>query len=249
MVKSRVAGSGAIYVHGSNNSKIMGSEKADATYVAIETSCPLACPLKDDGCYAQTSGFLGKLARRLNDEAVGIDPNAAEVALIDSSYNGGPVPTGRALRLHVSGDCSTSAKAAALSRAVKRWQRRGGGSAWNYTHAWRSVRRKSWGGISVLASIEHPSQAKEARKQGYAPALIVESHASPKAFKANGFRWIPCPAQTREVGCTDCRLCFDADALFKRKAGIAFAAHGAKKNDVKRIVRLPLIPASQSRVS
>jgi hypothetical protein len=226
---------GAIYVHGSNNSKIMGSQGADATYVAIEASCPSSCPLKDDGCYAQTSGFLGKLARRLNDEAEGGDANAAEVAAIDAAT---PKP-GRALRLHVSGDCSTTVKALRLASAVGRWKARGGGAAWNYTHAWLSVHRKAWGKISVLASIENPAQARYARKQGYAPALIVTEHASPKAFVRNGVRWIPCPAQTREIGCTDCRLCFDADALYARRAGIAFAAHGAKRNDVKR--KLPVI--------
>lgn len=232
---------GALYVQGSKNSKIMGSQRADATYVSIEATCPSSCKLKDDGCYAQTSGFLGKLARGLNAEADGHDPNNAEVLLIERSYGGGPVPAGRALRLHISGDCSVPSKARNLAAAVARWQRRGGGPAWNYTHAWRKVSRRHWGKISVLASIEHVSQAKEVRKQGYAPALIVESHASPKAYVVDGTRFIPCPAQTREVGCTDCRLCFDADALFKRGAGIAFAAHGAKRNDVKRIVRLPLV--------
>lgn len=230
---------GALYVEGSNNSKIMGSERVDATYVSIEGSCPSACPLKDDGCYAQTSGFLGKLARALNEEEK--DPNAAECELIDASYKGGPVPPGRALRLHVSGDCADRHKASALACAVARWQRRGGGPAWNYTHAWRTVRRSAWGKVSVLASIENPLQARVVRRQGYAPALVVESHPPDgRAYEKDGTRWIPCPAQTREVGCTDCRLCFDADALFERRAGIAFAAHGAKRNDVKRIVRLPL---------
>lgn len=226
---------GAIYVSDSGNSKIMGSKKADATYASIDASCPASCPLKGNGCYAQTSGHLGILARRLNGEGEGQDVTQAEVRAIDQAYGGGKVPHLRDLRLHVMGDARTTRAARALAAAIKRWKARGGGAAWNYTHAWRNVRREAWGPVSVLASMEDPKQAALARKRGYAPALVVAEHPPDgRAWEAHGTKWIPCPAQTREVGCTDCRLCFNADALFKRKAGIAFAAHGARRNVVKR---------------
>ena len=225
---------GAIYVSDSGNSKIIGSQKADATYVSIEGSCPGSCALRDSGCYAKY-GRLGILQRRLDSEAIDTDANAAEVTAIDQSYKSGAVPEGRALRLHVSGDCRTIKAARALASAIDRWQARGGGAAWNYTHAWRRVKRSHYGPISVLASCENSKQAREARRQGYAPALVVDHHpADGRSWIKHGIRWIPCPAQTREVGCTDCRLCFDADALFKRRAGIAFAAHGARREVVKR---------------
>ena len=220
---------GAIYCEDSGNSKIIGSQKADATYASIQGSCPDSCALKAHGCYAQ-DGWTGLTVRRLDAEAVGQDVTAAEVSAIDASYNSGKVPSGRALRLHVSGDARTVKAARALGAAVRRWQKRGGGVAWTYTHAWRTVGRSAWSqSVSVLASLESPKQAAAARRKGYAPALVVESHASDKAYVSHGVRWIPCPAQTRHVGCTDCRLCFDADALFERKAGITFAAHGSRR--------------------
>ena len=81
------------------------------------------------------------------------------------------------------------------------------------------------------------------RRQGYAPALVVAAHPlDGRAYQSNGVRWIPCPAQTRDnVTCVSCRLCFDADALFARRAGIAFEAHGARRKIIaKRIVSLLL---------
>jgi hypothetical protein len=222
---------GVIYVTNSKNVKIGA---ADATYVSIAASCPSTCGLRDQGCYAQTSGFLGLLARRLNTEARAegnTTPEAianAEGNAIRGSYGGGPVPTGRALRLHVSGDARTSGAARIIAGAVRQWKKRGGGPAWNYTHAWRRVRREAWSIVSTLASIESPCQAADVRAQGYAPALVVAEHpADGRAWESHGVRWIPCPAQTRDdVTCTSCRLCFDADALFERNAGITFAAHG-----------------------
>ena len=238
---------GALYVEDSGNTKIIGSLKADATYASIQGSCPNSCALKEHGCYAQ-DGWTAMTVRRLDADAAASqsDVTVAEALAIDNSYAGGPVPKDRALRLHVSGDARTVKAARALGAAVKRWQKRGGGKAWTYTHAWRTVGRSSWSqSVSVLASVESPKQAAEVRRRGYAPALVVESHASDKAFVSHGVRWIPCPAQTRHVGCTDCRLCFDADGLFARRAGIAFAAHGSAVG--KREVKKRLVVLNNSR--
>jgi hypothetical protein len=224
---------GAIYVSDSGNAKIIGSQKADATYASIRASCPDSCALKAQGCYAQ-GGHVGMTVRRLDAAAKGRDVVRAEVQAIDGSYQGRAVPKGRSLRLHVSGDARTTRAARSLAAAVVRWQARGGGLAWSYTHAWRNVKRAAWNTVSVLASVESPQLAAAVRRQGYAPALVVDAHKSAKAYVAHGVRWIPCPQQTRGIGCTDCGLCLDADALFARHAGIAFEAHGEKKNAVKR---------------
>jgi len=229
---------GAIYVSNSGNTKLLGTEPADATYASIAATCPITCPLKDQGCYAQ-GGHVAITVARLDAEAAHVeDPEMvadAEADAIDAAYGGKKVPRGRALRLHVSGDSRTIVGTRLIAMAVTRWKKRGGGVAWTFTHAWRRVQRKHWERVSVLASIERPELAAKVRKQGYAPALVVDHHEPDgKAFFSHGVRWIPCPNQTRGIGCTDCRLCFDADALFARNAGIAFAAHGPRANAVKR---------------
>jgi ribulose bisphosphate carboxylase small subunit len=113
---------------------------------------------------------------------------------------------------------------------------RGGGPAFTYTHATRTVERAAWGRVSVLGSIDRMDQVEQVLDQGYAPARYVSSFPNGKSsWKEQGIRWIPCPSQTHDnITCQDCRLCFDADALRKRAAGIAFAAHGNKAKAIKR---------------
>jgi hypothetical protein len=234
---------GSTYISDSKNSKLLGSGKVDATYSAINSTCPTSCSLKDSGCYAQTS-FVGIQVVRLNKEAS--DLSALEVAraeanAIDASYNGGDVPDSRLLRLHVSGDSRTIKGTRLINNAIKRWQARGGGAVWSYTHAWREVPRMEWSAVSMLASVSSVKEVKEARRQGYAPAIVVSEHKSDKTYTLPGskVKWIPCPNQTNEIGCSDCKLCFNANRLYKDNFGIAFAAHGILKNKIKR--RLPVI--------
>jgi hypothetical protein len=164
----------------------------------------------------------------------------AEARAIDQAYGGRKIPEGRDLRLRVSGDCRVIKGARSINAAVGRWKVRGGGDCWSYTHAWASVPRKEWTNVSILASIENVSQVAAARKMGYAPALVVAEHATEKAYTIPGsdIKWIPCPAQTKpggkEIACVDCRLCFNADRLFESNMGITFAAHGVRKEKIKK---------------
>jgi hypothetical protein len=229
---------GAIYVEESGNTKIMGSEKVDATYASIKKTCPDSCELKDKGCYAQTS-FVGMINARMNRRArqgSPLDLARAEAKAIDESYNGGAVAAGRALRLHVAGDSRTVKGTRALNKAVGRWKARGGGDVWSYTHAWKHVPRTAWSHVSILASVDSTKEVMDARVRGYAPAIVVSEHKSEKAYQLDGsdVKWIPCPNQTRGIGCTDCRLCFNANRLFEGNFGIAFAAHGVRKETIKR---------------
>lgn len=233
---------GAIYVSDSGNTKIMGSRKVDATYASIKASCPSSCSLKDKGCYAQSS-YVGMTVERMDRRARGASPlqvARAEARSLDDAYNGKSVPEGRDLRLHVAGDSRTIAGTRVLNQAVERWKQRGGGDCWSYTHAWKHVPRSEWSHVSVLASVANVTEATQARAQGYAPAIVVSEHPSEKSFQLDGsdVKWIPCPAQTRHVGCSDCRLCFNADRLFEGNFGIAFAAHGVNKNKVKRHLKV-----------
>ncbi len=233
---------GAIYVSDSGNKKIMGSKKVDATYVSIKASCPKDCPLMGEGCYAQL-GPVGIHTARLDKEAEGftaLQAARAEAAAIDGAYKGESIPEGRDMRLHVAGDSRTLAGTRLINNAVGRWKKRGGGDCWSYTHAWKHVPREEWNNVSMLASVNNVQDVWDAREMGYAPAIVVPEHPSDKAYKLDGcdVKWIPCPAQTREVGCSDCRLCFNADRLHRDNFGIAFAVHGARKSNLKRHLKV-----------
>jgi hypothetical protein len=214
---------------------------AAVTYTSIAATCPKSCALQGEGCYAQ-GGRAAMLVRQLDDQAGNALATArAEAALIRE--NAKKAPAGYPLRLHASGDCKSEATARTVSDAAQDWP----GPVWTYTHAWRDVDRKAWGSVSVLASIEDTRDGREALKAGYAPAVVVHEHPRDgRAWHANGVRWIPCPEQTKGVQCVKCRLCFDADALKQRRTGIAFAAHGDRRETVKRNLRqLPLFKGAR----
>lgn len=203
------------------------------TYLPIKQTCPSTCALKDNGCYAQV-GYVGLHMRRLEHKTEGmkaydiIRKEAREIASV------GPTANGKALRLHISGDARTAKSANLLRDAAKKWN----GKVFTYTHAWRDIARHEWGNISVLASVENLHQAKEAIDAGYAPAVTVAHHpADGKAYYKDGVKVIPCPQQTKEITCDNCRLCMNDSMLYQQGAAIAFAIHGVRKKRMLTVIQ------------
>ncbi len=124
------------------------------------------------------------------------------------------------------GDCPDDSSARTVAAAMVRYRKRGGFPTWTYTHAWRTVRRASWGQADVLASCESVKAVKQAQRRGYATALVVERFSTDKAHDIDGVRVVPCPNQTRGITCDSCRLCADADRLKSAGLTIGFALHG-----------------------
>jgi hypothetical protein len=222
------------YIKNSKNTKL--GKNCDAIYSPIEQTCNKSCALKSEGCYAQV-GYCGFINSKLEDQYIGASALqiAREIAIqIDTSYD--VVPKDKNLRLFVAGDSRTVAGTKLINSAIKRWKKRGGNIVWAYTHSWQNISRDRWDQVSILASIDSIDQVILAREKGYAPAIVVSEHKSNKAYLLDGsdVKWIPCPAQTRDVACLDCKLCFNADRLFENNFGIAFAAHGVQKNKIKK---------------
>lgn len=219
-----------------------------STYVSIAATCPASCPFKSGGCFAAaSSGHL--TMRRLDAAAVGmsaLEVTQVEAETIDRAWLRG-VPQdgargGRDLRLHVGGEVSDVLGAELLAGAAERYQARGGGAVWSFTHQWEhGVDREAWGPVSVLASVQDVRAAEGAAALGYAPAIVLPVFPSAKAFRLRGSdrRWIPCPAETRKTTCVDCRLCLDDDRLREHRLGIAFAVHGRDADKAR--ARLPTL--------
>lgn len=213
-----------------------------STYTSISATCDDACAFKEGGCYA-AAGLTGLAVARLDEEAASLsalDVVRAEVDLIDGSFGGGQIPQdgargGRDLRLHVGGDAGAVAGVELLAAVAERWSARGGGVVWTYTHAWRTILRSFWGKISTIASVETPAHVEEARSMGYAPALVVDRFPNKhRVFLVGANRFIPCPAETAQITCVDCRLCFDDETLLRRGDGIAFSTHGRDEGKANR---------------
>jgi hypothetical protein len=229
---------------------------AGTTYAA-QGSCPTSCRFRDGGgCYAE-AGTIGQFVTRpLN--AAAEDASALEIALAEAraidelqvADNAGTV--GRPLRLHTVGDCPDEQCARVVAAAAERYMDRGGGPVWTYTHAWADVERASWGRVSVLASCETVEDVEAARARGYATAIVVDEHPSECLYQLSasamgarhypataGAEILPCPQQTRDVACTDCRLCFDDQGIRERGYSIGFEIHGAQVT--RRRAKLALV--------
>jgi hypothetical protein len=191
------------------------------------------------GCYAET-GRQGKFVTDpLNAAASATGATALDVAYAEAAaIDGMQVVHGRPMRLHTVGDCSTDEAAGVVAAAAERYMERGGGPVWTYTHAWRDVERASWGKVSVLASCETREDTLAAARRGYATALVVERYESESRHDLDGVEILPCPSMTRNVACSDCRLCMNDQGLRERGYSIAFEIHGIPF--AKRAARLAL---------
>lgn len=205
-----------------------------STHVAIRETCPSSCKFLDSGCYAQAANYVRRLDRRVSElGATGLDVMREEVAKLDRLWPRGVPQIGARggvdLRLHVSGDVPNTRGARMLAKAAARWLARGGGAVWTFTHRWKRIPSDAWGPISCLASVERPADALKAIERGYAPAIAVAEHTDRRAWSWGRGRKrlsiVPCPAQTSETTCAQCRLCL-SPAMLQRRQGVAFAAHG-----------------------
>lgn len=205
-------GTGVVAVERSQNSK---TGPVSATYVA-QQSCPNTCPFLNGGCYAE-HGPCGIITRRLNQ----VEADPITLAWIESAAIGGLSGT-RPLRVHVVGDCASDPAAWIVSAAMLRHD----APAWTYTHAWRTVQRKSWGKASVLASVETPEGIREANARGYAACIVVEEHSSHKVYDLDGQKILPCRAEFSDVQCNRCLVCADDMRLLAHGLTIGVAVHG-----------------------
>jgi hypothetical protein len=224
---------GVTYVINSHNGKLSNDNSVDATYVSMKSSCPKSCAIKGE-CYAK-QGFCNYTATRLDNET---NVSALEIARFEAKAIDEIEKPNKYLRLHVMGDSRTIKGSCLINSAVKRWISRGGEICWSYTHCWQNIPRSIWNNVSMLASIDSIDQIDQARKQGYVPALVVPEHLNAKPYMLNGVKWIPCPSQIKGIHCSECKLCFKANLLFENNNGIAFAAHGIKKNFIKKRLKV-----------
>jgi len=217
-------------VYNSENKKI---GNVAATYLPIKQTCPNTCPLKDKGCYAQGGNvnFQVKRLEKMNEGLYSYDIVRKEAREISAF---GPKANGKALRLHVSGDVRSPKAAYLLGVAAKKWD----GKVYSYTHSWRNIPRSVWGeSISILASCESIEDAKQALERGYAPSIVVDTHKTDKAYFQDGIKVIPCPSQTRDVTCEQCKLCMKDNVLKEQNAAIAFAVHGSRKKHALTVIK------------
>ncbi|MFO0663002.1 MAG: hypothetical protein U0174_03570 [Polyangiaceae bacterium] len=219
---------------GKTRNEKLGIGKGYVTLAPVEGTCSPTCPFMRNGCLARRGpgGHNARLERNAKREGLTALDLAKEEASLIALFAARLRRRRRELplRIHYSGDSATSETARIVSAACATWP----GPTWTYSHAWREVARADWGPVSVLASVDLPEHAHEAMARGYAPAIVVPTFPNgKKPWKEAGISWIPCLFETRGTTCVECRLCFDADGLLRRRQGIAFEAHGSGAHKVR----------------
>lgn len=190
-------------------------------------TCPSACPLKKNGCYAELS-FTGIHWRKLDAGKTG--GTWAELCA-----NIAKLPAGTTWRHNVMGDLPHNAElidANMLGQLVAaNTDKRG----FTYTHhntqhqhnqtliAWANEE-----GFTVNLSANNPEHADTLADLNIGPVVCILPEDAPKTSTTPAGRSIVvCPAVTSDdMDCARCQLCQKAD----RKSIVGFPVHGAGKN-------------------
>lgn len=199
-----------------------------------EESCPDSCPLKANGCYAD-SGPLALLWRKVTERKAGI---AWESALAEIRK----LPKGQLWRHNQAGDLPGNGDSldmealAALVRANK------GRNGFTYTHkpiadkaTAKAIADANRQGFTINLSANAPSEVDALADMGIAPVVTVLPADQTRALKTPKGRTIAiCPATISDsVTCASCGLCADS----KRKAVIGFPAHGTSKRKASNVAQ------------
>jgi hypothetical protein len=203
-----------------------------------EETCPSACPLKHNGCFAD-SGPLALLWRKVTERKAGIAWNDA-MAQIAKLPNGTLWRHNQAGDLPGIGDAIDGIALKALVRANK------GKRGFTYTHKpvsrnacpqeqanTHSVAYANAKGFAVNLSADTLAEADQLADLAIGPVVVVLPTEQVTATKTpNGRTVAICPAVLSDnVNCVSCGLC----AMIDRKSIIGFPAHGTSKRKASAV--------------
>ncbi len=203
------------------------------TTTSAET-CPDACPLKRNGCYAD-SGPLGLFWRKVTERKAGM----AWADLLDQVR---ALPKGQLWRHNQSGDLpgqGDQIDTVLLSQLVKANRGRRG---FTYTHkpmtspeSREAIAEANSQGFTVNLSANTLAEADDLADLGIAPVVVVLPADQTTATTTPAGRKVAiCPAVIADsVSCASCGIC----ALRDRKSIIGFPAHGTSKRKADAIAK------------
>lgn len=210
--------------------------------IAVSTtskdSCPSTCPLKSNGCYAD-SGPL-----RLHWDAVSAGPWRDKPRGTDLEtfvHDLKTLPESSCFRLNQAGDLPHSnglINAHALELITDACAERKL-IAWTYTHHSVDnmnntvlIKRSNNHGLTVNVSAHSQDHAAECHKQGLPSVCIVPKNEPRKSWEHAGVKFLVCPAQWSDKNCAECKLC----SVAERSCVVAFKAHGTQAKKVEQTI-------------
>ena len=194
------------------------------------STCPSTCPFIGKGCYAK-SGPLALHWRKVSAGERGTDWQG----LCDFVQQ---LPKRQLWRHNQAGDLPHNAGLIDYAKIAHLVVANTGKRGFTYTHHSLSshnvsiLSRATRQGFTVNVSTESLDRADDAMAMGLPAVTVVRNDTPVPKRTPAGNLVVVCPAQTREVSCSECGLCSQA----KRKCVVAFMAHGTAKRTVNEIV-------------
>lgn len=208
------------------------------TTVSSKATCPDACPLKDNGCYA-SAGFH----TRLNWDKVTSGERGDDYPGFLAQIR--QLPVGQLWRHNVAGDLQGAddriARKPLVDLVAANRDRRG----FTYTHYPLSVKGNrdaieyaNENGFTVNVSCDTPEEAATVKASTSLPVVSlvpdVEYWGGAKSAMCGGQVITRCPAEYKDdVTCASCKLCSVAD----RQTIVGFTAHGTQSKQASIIAR------------
>ena len=198
-------------------------------------SCPVICPLKKNGCYAETS-YTGINWRRLDNVNAGLSWDEYCQAIK-------ALPKKQKIRHSVAGDLPHNNEyidAYMLGQLVAAMKNKHG---FTYTHHNMSkgdnaglVRSANRDGFTVNLSANSMDHADDLKRLNAGPVVCMMPIDCDKVTQTKaGNTVIQCPATyLDDIDCSKCMICANAT----RKAIIGFPVHGARKNKAQKIINI-----------
>jgi hypothetical protein len=210
-----------------------------ATYSAGST-CPDACALKDQGCYAEF-GKLGHHWSRVSERGLAWPDLLFAVACL---------PDGTLWRHNIAGDLQGTNDELDVRALLDLVLVNEGKRGFSFTHKplrrareRLAVRLANARGFTINLSADTLEHADARAELGVGPvAVTLPSDAPPHLRTPAGRHVVLCPAETRGLTCSSCELC----AQPQRKAVVGFRAHGQWSAKIDGRLRLPVIQEAAS---
>jgi len=201
------------------------------SYTTLD-SCPDACSLKKNGCYAD-SGPVHYAWRKAESHGVEWKEFCDKVAAL---------PDNQLWRHNVAGDLPGQSNTIDVDALRKLINANKGKRGFTYTHYplnssdnRKAIALANARGFTVNVSRETYREADEAISYGIAPVVVLQEIDAPKiSFTPQGNKVVTCPATYREaVTCQSCELCYN----ISRRVIVGFPAHGVSKRKVINIIK------------
>lgn len=192
--------------------------------IADRGTCPTTCPLKSNGCYADNfplSMWWGRVNLTLDDLC-----NKLKA-----------LPLGQLWRYAIAGDLpgdGININRGQLNQLVAAAKGTRGFAYTHYLptpHNKRAIEEAIAEGFTINLSANNFKEVDKYKAMGLPVVTLLPKGTTLNTMTPAGHTVVPCPADTRGVTCSTCKLC----SVPHRKVVVGFPTHGSKQHLAERV--------------